>query len=297
MPRAMRDPLLARRGPAPGLAHPLAHVFGHLHARDLVVEELGVPVAREREEPDEHGEPERLDVVEEPQQHVGVVYRLGHHELGARRLLLAQPRDLARVVERSGLGAGREQEAGGPAERLSGRVDAVVQARRELEDADRVQIVDGSRVRKVAHLRRVARDDDQVPEAEIVGARGGARASRGGSGRGRRRGGSSPSSPRAPADRHREVAHTRLGASAVGDVDDVHAAGLEASSPRRWPARGRARPAGSPRPRRRTACRASPPAGSCRLARRRVIACGLTTPSRVHAASPPVTDGGSAAIA
>jgi len=44
----------------------------------------------------------------------------------------------------------------------------VVQPLGELEDADRVEIVDRRGVRKVAHLGRVARDDDEVAHAEIV---------------------------------------------------------------------------------------------------------------------------------
>ena len=52
---------------------------------------------------------------------LGVVDRLRHHELGAGVDLGAQARDLARVVLRRGLGAGRAQEARRLAERLAAR--------------------------------------------------------------------------------------------------------------------------------------------------------------------------------
>ena len=42
--------------------------------------------------------------------------------------------------------------------------------RRELQEADRVEVVDRRRVREVAHLGRIAGDDDQVPDAERVRA-------------------------------------------------------------------------------------------------------------------------------
>ena len=68
---------------------------------------------------------------------------------------------------------------------------------------------------------------------------------------------------RCDAHRQREVAHARLRARAVGDVDDVDAARLEHLRRGDGARRDRARPAGSPRPRRRTACaRSSPPARS-----------------------------------
>ena len=86
----MATPSFLRGRAAPRLAHPLAHRLGHLHARHLVVEELGVAVARQRQEADEHRKPERRAVVEEALENRGVVDRLRHHELGARRLLLAR---------------------------------------------------------------------------------------------------------------------------------------------------------------------------------------------------------------
>ena len=220
------DALLARLRAGSGEAHALAHALGHLHAGHLVVEELGVAIARERQEPHQHGQAERLDVVQELLEHGGIVDGLGHHDLGAGLLLLTEARDLALVVQRGGLCARREDEARARAERLAAGIDAVIEARRELEDADRVEIVDRRCVGKVAHLRRVAGDDDQVLHAELV---------RREEMRERRE-----QVPIAPADvedrldplllhahRHREIAHARLGARAVGDVDDVDAAGFE----------------------------------------------------------------------
>src|SRR5580692_1005031 len=48
-----RHALLARGGSAAGLAHTLPNRLGHLHPRDLVVQELGVAVAGEGQQADE----------------------------------------------------------------------------------------------------------------------------------------------------------------------------------------------------------------------------------------------------
>src|SRR6185437_15116720 len=119
------------------------------------------------------------------------------------------------------------EERGGGAERLAAGVDAAVQAADEAEDADGVEVVDGGGVGEVAHLRRVAGDDDEVPDAERV--------------RAEEVRDLAEEVPVAAADveerldaelllqahREGEVRHPRLGAGAVCDVDDVDAAGGE----------------------------------------------------------------------
>ena len=65
-----RDPFLAGVGPRARLAHTFANRLGDLHARHLVVEELRVAVAGERQEPDEHRQAERRDVVRETLEHL-----------------------------------------------------------------------------------------------------------------------------------------------------------------------------------------------------------------------------------
>jgi hypothetical protein len=162
---------------------------------------------------------------------VGIVHRLRHHELRARRLLLAQALDLPLVVERCRLRAGRQDERVPAPSGLPPGIDAVVQPRRELQDADRIEIVDRRGVGKVAHLGRVAGDDDEVPEAEIVRAEEMCERPRAGSDRARTRAGSSRAHLALHAHGDREVAHARLRARPVGDVDDVDAA-LDAASSR-----------------------------------------------------------------
>ena len=99
-PRASRArcgrPRARASAPLPGGLHARAHVVGDLHARHLVVQELGVLVAREREDADEHREAERRDVGEEALEHRGIVDRLRHDELGAGALLLREALELAR---------------------------------------------------------------------------------------------------------------------------------------------------------------------------------------------------------
>ena len=129
--RAICTPSLRASGAGAGLAHPLADRLGDLHAGHLVVEELGVAVARERQEADQHRQAERRDVVEEPLEHARVVDRLGHHELGAGRLLLLEARELACRDRRRPARPGREQERRrAAAERLAAGIDAAVDARR-----------------------------------------------------------------------------------------------------------------------------------------------------------------------
>src|SRR5690606_9182857 len=57
--------LVAPLGAAAGHAHALSDVDGDAHAGDLVVQELRVSIARQRQEPDEHGDAEGADVVQE----------------------------------------------------------------------------------------------------------------------------------------------------------------------------------------------------------------------------------------
>ena len=100
----------ARGGTAADLRHALAILGGDAHAGDLVVEELGVAMRRERQDADHHRQAERRGVVEEALERARVVDRLGHHELGARGLLVLEAAQLALAIVRGRLGAGREHE-------------------------------------------------------------------------------------------------------------------------------------------------------------------------------------------
>ena len=86
-------------------------------------------------------------------------------------ILSFRPTQLALVVERGRLGArGAEERASAaraacrPGRRRDSRPAS------ELQDADRVEIVDRGRVGEVAQLGRVAGDDDEVLDAELVRA-------------------------------------------------------------------------------------------------------------------------------
>ncbi len=62
----------------------------------------------------------------------GIVDRLGHHELGARGLLVLEPAQLALAIVRGGLGASREHERRRLAF-LAGRIDAGVEPRGDAQ--------------------------------------------------------------------------------------------------------------------------------------------------------------------
>ena len=96
--------------------------------------------------------------------------------------------------------------------------------RRHLEQADRVEVVDGGGLGVVADLRRIAGDDDEVADADGVRAE-----------QVRHLAEQVPVAPADVEDRldpvaleqqgaEREVRHARHGARPVGDVDDVDAA-------------------------------------------------------------------------
>lgn len=85
------DAFLARLRARACLTHTLPDGVGDLHAWHLVVQELCVAIASERQEADEHGQIEGRDIVEEALKHARIIDGLGHHQLGASVLLQAQP--------------------------------------------------------------------------------------------------------------------------------------------------------------------------------------------------------------
>jgi hypothetical protein len=89
--------------------------------------------------------------------------RLRHHEVGAGLSLQLEAPQLALEVRGAGLHARGAHEARLAArERLAGGVDAAVEVRGHLQEADRVEVVDGGGLGVVADLRRIAGDDDEV---------------------------------------------------------------------------------------------------------------------------------------
>src|SRR5919106_6898279 len=105
---ALAAPRRARAGPA----HALANVRGNVHSWYLVVKELGVAVARQRQEAHEHRNPEVFNVFEHAIKDPWIVDRLRHHELSARIALLPEPLHLAVIVVGAWLRARRAEEPG-----------------------------------------------------------------------------------------------------------------------------------------------------------------------------------------
>ena len=124
------------------------------------MKELGILVAHQREHADQHRHRQVLDAPQHRLEQVRLEDRLRHDELRAGLPLLLEAGELLVEIRRARLEARREEErrlAAG--QRLAGGIHATVHVRRHLQQPDRVEVVDRGRLRVVADLRRVARDD------------------------------------------------------------------------------------------------------------------------------------------
>lgn len=134
------------------------------------MQEFGIAIVGERAEAEHDRQAERERVVEEAVDLVGIVDRLSHHHFGAGVALHREAAQLAVVVERGGLGAGGEHEAGRGRHLAAGGVDGMVEATGDVEQADAVDVVDRGGMGVGSHLGRVAGNDDKVAHAERVHA-------------------------------------------------------------------------------------------------------------------------------
>ena len=148
-----------------GRRHPLHDAVGHDHARHFVAHERGVPIARQRPDAGENRQTQRLHFVEKSQQGVGVEHRLGDGELGAGFDFSAETIELAPAVERGGIEPHADRGEGGRIDGLAAEVDAAVEPALHRRHADRIGVEHAGRLRVVAQLRRVAGDEQQVPNA------------------------------------------------------------------------------------------------------------------------------------
>ena len=159
-----------------GRGHRRPGLVGDRDPRHLVVQELGVPCALERQQPEqdrdrEAARPEpaaglrvhRLDLADR-------VERLGHDEMGAGGQLAFEAIPLGRTVGGRRVEGAGDREPGPLADRRAGAVLAPVEPGQDLDEADRVDVPDPRAGRVVADPGRVAGQGEDVPDAEGMGA-------------------------------------------------------------------------------------------------------------------------------
>ncbi len=141
----------------PSGSHSLQGLFCQRNARNLVMQELGMPRALEWQDSD-HDRHRDLtpEVLEETQPDLDIVDRLGHHEMRAGGQFLAQPARLQRQILPGRIDCAGDREGGISAERRARPVDSLIHLAEDFDQADRIDVVDGRRIRVIAQARRIA---------------------------------------------------------------------------------------------------------------------------------------------
>ena len=152
-----------------------------------------------------------------------VEHRLRDRELRSRLDLVFEPPQLAPLIGRPRIQRDADVECRRLANWLLADIQAAVEPRHHVGQADRIDVVDGGRVRVIADARRIASDDQQVAHAHRVRAEQirlhpeqvsiAARVVEDGLHAGLL----------LDDERRRERAHPRARARTVGNVDEVHA--------------------------------------------------------------------------
>src|SRR5919202_2115898 len=156
--------------PLSRLLHFSQVLVGDDYPCQLVVAELGVPVALQRHDLD-HGRDGRMrDARKEAVELLQVVERLGDGEVGTGFDLLVIPVQLVvEIVGHRVHGAG-DQEVCGPTDRVAGPVDALVQLFDDADEAGRLDVPDAGRAGVAAHLGWIASQGNDVADAQRVRA-------------------------------------------------------------------------------------------------------------------------------
>src|SRR3989338_1898697 len=213
-------------GARPGGFEPLDDVFGDADAGDFVVQPYGKLRAGERPESDERGDGR---LAAEPLQEVvpdgRVEDRLGHGEVGPGLDLLLEAAELFVEVVGCGVDGDADGEVRAAAQGLARPVVALVETRKDADQADGVDFVNAAHLGVVAEDGRVAGDGEDVPDAAHgPGAeQDGLQADDVQVARGEVRDGFHPGLLDG-AGEHDGV-HAHAGQGAAVDVDRVHAAG------------------------------------------------------------------------
>src|SRR5262249_32857778 len=148
------------------LAHPFEHRVGHGYAGDFVVQKLGVAVTDQRPDARDDRDATVFDALEEGFQLLGVEDRLRDGVFRSGFDLPFKAADLVIQVDRAGIDAYADDKLRRLADRVSARIQSVIQAVDQVGQSDRVNVEDGRGVRVRPHLRRVAGNDQEVAQAK-----------------------------------------------------------------------------------------------------------------------------------
>ena len=111
------------------------------------------------------GMPNCWDLVEKPQQGVGIEHGLGNGEIGPRLDLLPEAVQLAAVIQRGGIQPHADHGERGRIDGLTAQVDAAVEPPLHRRHADRIGVEHARGVRIVAQFGRIAGDEEDVSHA------------------------------------------------------------------------------------------------------------------------------------
>src|SRR3989454_2187266 len=155
------DELLRHLDPDPEravsrLAEPAADRVGNRDARHLVVKELRVPRAVQREDPPHHPDGRAAGAVEKAIEELEVVHGLRLHPARARLDFPMEAVDLPRDVLGRRVQRGTHTERGRLADAAAGRVVPLVHPAEDLDETHAVHVEDGGGRRGVARARRDA---------------------------------------------------------------------------------------------------------------------------------------------
>src|SRR2546425_2393538 len=146
-----------------------ADLVGDRDARHLIVEELGVAVAVEREHADDDRNRRAARLLEEPVEHGQVVHRLRLDPLRPGVHLAVETADLPLDVLGPRVQRRADAERGRHADAVAGRIQALIHPLQDRDEADGVDVEDGRGLDIVARARRVALEGEDVTDVEGVG--------------------------------------------------------------------------------------------------------------------------------
>src|SRR5215813_6455450 len=131
--------------------HPFQHRFGDDYTGDFVGKEFGVAVADQGPDSGDDRDAASLDSPQEALELSDVECRLRYREFSSRLDFPLEPAQLVVQIDCAGIHPDSYVKRGGPANRVTADVQAVVQAGHHVDEADRVYIKDSGSLGIRAH--------------------------------------------------------------------------------------------------------------------------------------------------
>src|SRR6185437_11226331 len=159
------DAFAARGVGCVGLSHAQHDFFRHGYAQ-VVFHEFRVAQAGERPNAGDHRNAEFPDAFQKILEQAQIEDRLGDDIFGASLHFVGEAAQLVLKIWHAGIGSDGDGEVGARADGVGPDIETVIQAVHHVDETDGVHVKHSSRVRIIAHLRRIAGEAEYVAQPD-----------------------------------------------------------------------------------------------------------------------------------